>query len=281
MASIHIDILFAVNTLPDAALLCATGYLSGAAVRFRRIFPAALIGGLAATASAFMSGPFSRIPLLAASALGMSAIAFGTDTTAVCILRACLLYAVSCTHAGAVSAFSGFSGATRILPFAAILFGAAAVMLFASLFRSVVSDVRQKNLLHSVHIVCGEKCADLPVLSDTGHTLRSPLTNHPVLIVTLDSLSPLIPTAMLPEIERNRADAPALLQLFQEIGFHSLTLIPYHAVGISGLLCAFLPDSIQCDGNPTDMMVAVTDTMLSESGTYSGLMGTVTISGGV
>ena len=126
--------------------------------------------------------------------------------------------------------------------------------------------------IEQARIETGTAHLTLPVLRDTGNTLRDPMTNAPVLIVEWQAAAPLLPA------RATRPDDPvaaftALTQLAPQLHWR---LLPYRAVGVKGVLLAFQAKQVTLAGRVIPRMtVALAPTPVSDGGGYSGLLGGV------
>jgi stage II sporulation protein GA (sporulation sigma-E factor processing peptidase) len=114
-------------------------------------------------------------------------------------------------------------------------------------------------------------------LRDTGNALADPLSGRPVMVAGVGDLRPLFApqvAAALTGLESSGA-----VRLMEALSLDAraprFQLIPYSAVGVSGgMLLAFRPDEVVVDGKSrAGMLVALSPNGVSESGTYSALVG--------
>ncbi len=103
-------------------------------------------------------------------------------------------------------------------------------------------------------------------LCDSGNLLREPFGGKPVIIISAESLSNILPGAVI-----NAAKSPERMALLPQEFSHKIRLIPAGSVIGGGMLMCFLPDSIMLEGNEVDAVAAI-DTHTSD---YDGCGGIV------
>lgn len=114
-----------------------------------------------------------------------------------------------------------------------------------------------------VELSYGEKNISLTALRDTGNTLRDPVTGRPVLVVGADAAQQL--TGLSPQ---------QLRQPIETIGvIPGLRLIPYKAIGGSGLLLALRVPNVKIGTWRGSGLVAFAPEVLNVNGTYQALTG--------
>ena len=101
-------------------------------------------------------------------------------------------------------------------------------------------------------------------LRDTGNTLHDPTGSRGVLIAEREAVQPLLPSGL------PRDPAAAMLQLPDLRGWK---LLPCRTVGAdTALLLCFRPDAVTADGKAEDLLVGITDSRLSDNGSYQALL---------
>ena len=241
MEIIYIDSLFLLNLLVDY-LLCLAAALFGAACSVAVYLP-----GLG-----FLAGPFFRL----AMGLGMGLIAFYPERRP---LRCTgVLLAVAAGFGGALWAVSLASGGDGVLTLSfknLLLAFALCYAVLCLLFRCRAALAEKRKAM--VRLAFLGRSAEFIALVDTGNTLTDPLTGAPVLVACPHALR----TVLLENTELFSRSGPVeLIELSAHIPELAgrLRLIPYSAVGSSGLLPVFRPDSLSVDGREDkELLVAV------------------------
>lgn len=278
MEVIYLDSLFFLNLIADYFLLLCAGKLSGVVLRRWRYFLGALVGGAYAAACvlpglSILAHPLGKL----AAALLMALAAYGGERR---FWRCGLVFlAVSAAFGGAIWALSLFSGgpfpvggiapvSLRVL----CLSFAACYAAFSLLFRHSARTAEQHIL--AVTAVFAGKTSAFRALQDTGNSLFDPMTGQGVLVADRAVLLPLLPPGA--EAALAIRDPLLLLSALHELpGLRgSFRLLPYAAVGVeSGLLPVFRPDLLSVDGQPAELLLALSPTPLSPDNSYQGVVG--------
>lgn len=252
--TVYLDLLILLNFALNYALLSAVARLTGACTGRLRLSGGAAVGaGYAAMTVlpgfAFLSGNLWRgvfLCLMAAAAFG-----FRRQT----LRRALLLLGLSFLLGGVVLGL-------RLRGFWPLLAAAGAVAAMSALIlRGAMEHAGQ---LVPVRITYGEKQVELTALRDSGNTLKDPFTGESVLVVQPETAQLLLGAVDL------RQPAQAL-----EHGADRgrLRLIPYRAIGGSGMLLALRCDRVTVGGKRVGSLVAFSPEKLSATGTYQALTG--------
>ncbi len=289
------DLYFAINLTVDFLLLWMTGAWVGQQLNPWRLLAAALLGAAYAFGAALIPGLawLGWLPLRLLFPLLMLAVAFDLADWRPAVRLIGVFYGVSLVAGGAALA-SQFWGSPAgwlqqgvfvlrqyNLMVPAILASLAAgrqVFLFAQ------RAIGQARRYYPVEVAFGDRRVRLRALLDTGNHLRDPLLQLPVMVITYESLAPLLPPAVRPAFEAG-GDAPpavdpeALAEALD--GTHwaeRLRLIPFSSLGQqSGLLVCFRPDAVYFwDGErmvvATQALVGVYSRRLDEAGRYNALL---------
>ena len=106
---------------------------------------------------------------------------------------------------------------------------------------------------------------ELTALRDSGNSLTDPFTGEPVLVAQYDAVKKLLPCAL-----PRPADPAAPMTRLQAQGV-GCRLIPYHALGSSGMLLAVRCDRVTVGGKAAGSLVAIAPDRLGS--TYQALTG--------
>lgn len=259
MKVVYIDSLFFLNLAADYLLCLAAGRICALQLKRWRYFAAALFGALYAAAAvlpgmSLLSLPYLKLP----AGLIMGLIAYGAERSPVRCTA--VFFAVSAAFGGALWALSmaaGGSGAAPLSLRSLLLSFAICYGLFRLIFRKRAA-LMEKRLISVEAEFLGRK-ARFTALLDTGNSLSDPATGAPVMISCAHALIPLLPESAalfstLPPVE-----AVELCSAIPELRGR-LRLIPYTAVGASGLLPVFRPDRARLDGKEEKgLLIAISD----------------------
>lgn len=278
--TIYVDELVLINLVINYILLLITAKICAAPTKRLRLLAAAAIGALYAVAvvmpfGTFLTNPFVKLTVGVLMVLS----AFGGQNR---IIRLSLVFiAISAAFGGAVTAVALMGGGSlyglltpvslRVLLLTFAVSYLVLVLVFKRAARSKSGGVVKLTLKHAGREV------DLMALRDTGNALVDPLTGHPVIVAGVGDIRELFPQAIRKiiadfKVEDAAGVIEALAEKDKSIRFR---LVPYSAVGVpGGMLLAFRPDEIIINGEKkTGMLLALSPNSVSDSGTYSALLG--------
>ena len=265
MEIIYLDSLFLLNFVIDYLLLSCSAAVCGLSVKRLRYLAGALLGAGYAVAAflpgcGFLSSPVMKL----VSALLMALAAYGGEKS---LLRCALVFlSVSAAFAGFLycitlaGGYPAFDMRTLLLAFALCY------LLLSLLFghRLRRSDRRKVE----VRLALGGRTVRFMALIDTGNELRDPISGVPVMLVCPHALEPLFAG----HEELLRRDPVGFLEGADRLPTLKgrIRLIPYTAVGGTGMLGAFRPERVIVDGEVREMMAAVSEKVWGEG--YEGIV---------
>ena len=250
---VYLDLVMLLNFAVNYALLQGVAVLTGAAVRTWRLGAAAALGAVYAglcVALPFLAGNLWRLVFLA----GMVAIAFGLNRGS--LRRGAVFLALS-------FALGGVALCLQLRNFWALILAAAVVALACRLF--LRGGMRHAGQLTQASIALGGRQVELTALRDSGNSLTDQFTGEPVLVAQYDAVKKLLPCAL-----PRPADPAAAMTRLQAQGV-GCRLIPYHALGSSGMLLAVRCDRVTVGGKAAGSLVAIAPDRLGS--TYQALTG--------
>ncbi len=251
---VYAEVVALINFLVDFLLLLGTGKLTGQPQNRKRAAWGAALGAGYAYACllpgfSFLANGFWR----RVSFLGISVVTFGTGIAG--FRRGILFFLLSMALGGLAGGLGG--GGIRTLLLSATVLGLLCLWGFGT-------DAGAKY--RAVTITHGGKAFALTALADTGNTLRDPISGDPVLVADARAARELLGLG-----EQALSDPMGTLADGKIPG---LRLIPYHAVGNpGGLLLAFRPEKLTCDGRETSMVVAFAPHLIGENKVFCALAG--------
>jgi stage II sporulation protein GA (sporulation sigma-E factor processing peptidase) len=135
----------------------------------------------------------------------------------------------------------------------------------------------KRQMLCHVHVSVGENDCDFDALVDTGHSLKDPLSQSPVIIAEFDEVKPLLPDRLKVLFYENLENDLSVLLTVREESFYSrIRMIPFSSLGRNnGMLIGFRPDRVQVEGandNHSDIVIGIYNDKLSNDGRYRGLL---------
>lgn len=246
MTVVYADLTFLLNGGLNCLVLCCTMRLSGLPVRWIRVLAASALGGAYAVLAAIpIYGFLTAFLAKCMVSLLMASIAFGRGDF---FFRRYLLFlAASCTLSGASIGAAAILRRTESPWVVLLVSGVFCAFVLAVVFHRS-ADPRQTAQILEATITCGEKSVTIPLLHDTGNTLRDPESGQTVCVVWKEALDPL--------------------------GQQVYWKIPFQSLGQpSGELDCFLCDSISIGGKVwKNYPIGVSPYPLSGTG-YVGLWG--------
>ena len=268
MKYIYIDSLFFLSLFTDYLLCLITARICRLCLRRWRYLAAALLGAVYSV-SVFLPGlgfMASRWMELVSAAL-MGLIAFGGERR---MFRCMAVFlAVSATFGGAIWALSLQTGALPVIDLR-LLIGCFAVcytvLSIIARSRSRAADRRTAAIELSLD---GRHCC-FTALIDSGNCLSDPVTGAEIVVISPRALRPLLPeSAVLLEITdpvefvTAAGDSPELAG--------RMRLIPFSALGGTGLLPVFRPDSVRVDGEERTGLLAAISAVAAGDG-FEGII---------
>lgn len=258
METVYIDSLFFINLLTDYLLCLASARICGVGLKRLRYLGAALFGAAYSVAVflpsfAFLSSPVMKL----ISGLAMALIAFAPERKP--LRCTAVFFAVSAAFGGALWAVGlagGLKGGYTAVSMKVLLMSFALCYSLGCLIfrcRALMADKRRVE----VKAVFLGREAEFIALLDTGNSLSDPVSGRPVMVACPHALQPIF----LENAALFSQSAPVeLMELSQHIPElrGRIRLIPYSAVGSSGLLPVFRPESLTIDGKADkELLIAV------------------------
>lgn len=264
----YIDTFFFMNLAADYLILLATARLRALSVHRLRIFLGAAGGSIYALLSLFFPESLENPLLIAAITALMLLLVFGGTKG---LMRTSLVFlAVACAFGGLGTALSSLLGGLRLdLGILLLLFPCCWLLLRLAFGARAAEQVKTCR----VEIINKGRRVGCMALQDSGNLLKDPVSGDAVLILG---------TALLEELfgrESARVlcqtgDVSAFLELTKDLA--SFRLIPFGSIGGSGLLPAFRPEKLYVNGKErNDLLVAFTSQQISESDSFSAIIGGV------
>jgi len=159
-----------------------------------------------------------------------------------------------------------------------VLVGAAASYVLIKLgLRIAARHTMKRQMLCNVQIFMGGQGASFEALVDTGHSLKEPLSQSPVIIAEFEHVKDFLPDGLkVLFYEKCESDLTGLL-LNQEGTFYKrIRMIPFTSLGrTNGMLVGFRPDRVAVEGAkeaPPDVVIGIYNDRLCRDGRYQGLL---------
>ena len=248
MVTIYADILFLLNTFVDYLLLLITGRIAGIPLCRKRYWFAATIGGgyaVLAIIPCLCSVLTSVLSKLLVWFL-ISSIAYGRSFQLIKLTL--LLGGISSSLAGVVLASATLFNTSRFMLIPSLLVVSIALFFIGTdFFHSSMQHNISGNIFPARLSIAGN-LIELPTLLDTGNHLKNPVTGLPLLVVSIHTLNPILPSGLSQILlEGDLKNPSGLLNVIRTVAPElNPQLIPYRSLGCSsGLLLTLQTDWIQ------------------------------------
>lgn len=265
MEIIYVDSVFFLNFVIDYLLLSCTAAVCGLSTKRLRYCTGALIGAVYSVAVyipgwSFLSSPVMKL----VSALFMALASYGGEKS---VLRCSLTFlAVSAAFGGFVYCITltgkrpAFDMRTLILSFSLCY------TLLTLVFRYRAAHCEKS--FAEAEIVLGERKVRFQVMLDTGNELCDPVSGQRVMVACPHALQGLFPE----NAELRYDDAVIFLEKAGKVPALEgrVRLIPYCAVGSSGMLPAFKADRVTVGGEKRELITAISEKVWGDG--YEGIV---------
>jgi len=168
-----------------------------------------------------------------------------------------------------------FQGFARQISWQLVLAGAAASYIMIKLGLKIWENHGLKRqILCNVQIFLGETGATFHALVDTGHSLREPISQSPVIIAEFEHIKNCLPDGLKVLFYENQENDYAQLLANPGDFYRRIRIIPFSSLGRkNGMLIGFRPDRVAVEGGKetTDVIVGIYNDKLCHDGRYHGL----------
>ncbi|MCL1877509.1 MAG: sigma-E processing peptidase SpoIIGA [Defluviitaleaceae bacterium] len=134
----------------------------------------------------------------------------------------------------------------------------------------------KRQMLCNVCVALGGMDCSFEALVDTGHSLKEPLSQSPVIIAEFEEIKNLLPGCIqILFAEKLENDLSVLLSIREDQFYNRIRMIPFTSLGRkSGMLVGFRPDKVTVEGveSNTDAIIGIYNDKLCRNGRYSGLL---------
>ena len=189
MRVVYADLTFLLNSGLNFLVLCCTLRLTGLPLRPLRALAAAALGGAYAACAAVPAWAWlTALPAKCLVSLAMTYIVFGR--TPYFLRRYLLFLAASCTLSGACVGAAAILRRTESPWVVFLVSGVFCAFVLAVVFHRSGRPETAEHLVEAT-ITCGGRSVTVPLLWDTGNTLRDPESGQVVCVVWERALEPL------------------------------------------------------------------------------------------
>lgn len=266
MPILYLDVLIVLNWLIDGLLLSVTARLCGVSVRRWRLAVASLIGGVASCQILLEIPAVLSLLLHIIVAAVMVRTAFPYRTWRVFLRHGVVLFCLSALLSGVVTALWYLTESDVITTHNGVIYCEISPLMLTAfallgygvirLYDRLTRHRKPATLEYVVTVDDGDGEREYRALYDTGLHLREPFSDRPVIVIK----------------QTDPSVAPSRIRM-----------IPYHTVGGTGLLPAFMPHrvTVRTRGTPpqdvTGVYVALSDA--EDHGEYTALIGADVLEG--
>ncbi|MCL2365274.1 MAG: sigma-E processing peptidase SpoIIGA [Defluviitaleaceae bacterium] len=140
----------------------------------------------------------------------------------------------------------------------------------------------KRQMLCNVQIALDDGCVAFDALVDTGHSLREPITQSPVIVAELDAVAAFLPEGLRTLFsDKREAQLGDLLAGEGDAFYARLRMVPFTSIGkANGMLVGFRPDSVTvrpedvgASSPRKDIIIGIYNNKLTRDGRYHGLVG--------
>jgi len=131
----------------------------------------------------------------------------------------------------------------------------------------------KRQMLCNVQIFMGEMDTSFEALVDTGHSLKEPLSQSPVIIAEFEHVKDFLPDG-LKVLFYEKREKEFLFAEDPEPFYKRIRMIPFTSLGrANGMLIGFRPDRVTVEGNaPQNIVIGIYNDRLCHDGRYQGLL---------
>ena len=274
--AIYIDVLFMVNMAINTGLLLCTGYILKLPFRALRILIASIVASIySCIAFVLESGTLNSLIMRFLFAALIVSSAFGVKNVFSVIKHTFAFVGITILTGVAFLGILYFSGlGIRLggvirngifyfdIPSHYMVLCTVVTFSVICILEKLIKKNSKRSFIR-IKLYRFGRAVELKALIDTGNMLSDPLSGRKVIIAEAKTLSPLF------DFDMESLGKETLPEGFR--------LIPYSSIGQkNGLLAAFVPDTVEIESTQrNNMIAAVFDGTLSESGDYNALIGPV------
>ena len=263
MPSVYADLYFLMNWIIDLILLYSAAQLASHRIKTARLAVAASFGALYATLGLWVTEQSD--PWLLAlytphgkiiGSLVMVAMAFFPVSAGRFFTLLLYSYATAALVAGTSIAFSLVGAQSWMsswmmwqgIPWwgVVVIAGVAGFYLHRLWHWAAERQMREQNIFQVELLEHDAKCVCRGLL-DTGHQLRDPLTNQPVIVVELDVMREWLPAVLVQALQSKETDWSKMIEALQDERWSSrIRILPFRSLGSSnGVLVGIRIDRLR------------------------------------
>ena len=253
---IYADMVLLINFTMNSVILVLTAYAGGISFCWRRILPAALLGGIYSLVGVFPEMfILYTIPGKLLASVVIILLAFGHRSLKVTLTLIGIFFVISFMLGGAVLGWLYFAqtgvppgtGQLLTLSWRHLLTGVViAVVLIGLIVKQMLGRMYQRQTFYQAQIEYSGRSAEITGMMDTGNGLFSLLGRKPVVLVSRQASFSLLSQQAVEYLNNNSPEMwlPNLDQCLDTVWLSRVEVIPYQSVGSRSVLLGFRPDRI-------------------------------------
>ena len=279
MASVYIDVLFAINFIINILLIEASGVITATYSPWYRVLLASLLGAgyavcvffpdLGFLYTAVMKVAFSALIVFCAFKIKSPKhffALFGAFYAVSFVFGGCVVALMSLTNLGRRTGAVYSNGIIYFdLPWQVLFVSTLiAYVLIVAMGRIRKKKIATESVKKDIEIHINGAVVSVPAIIDTGNTLFDPISGDPVIVCEYERIK-----SVFTEADGERS----MIERLTARGIRA-RLVPYSSVGAqSGVMTAFRPDMVKIGGREAKKcVIGICETKLTPSGEYGALL---------
>ncbi|MCL2571348.1 MAG: sigma-E processing peptidase SpoIIGA [Defluviitaleaceae bacterium] len=142
--------------------------------------------------------------------------------------------------------------------------------------RLIEHQTIKRQMLMNIMVSMNEKYIFFDALVDTGHSLKEPLSQSPVIVAEFEQVQEFLPEGLRGLFSSGQESNLASILDGQDESFHQrIRMIPFSSIGkASGMLIGFRPDKVMVgtETSRQDVVIGIYNDRLTPDGRYQGLV---------
>jgi len=142
--------------------------------------------------------------------------------------------------------------------------------------RLIEAQTIKRQMLMNIMVSMNEKYIFFDALVDTGHSLREPLSQSPVIVAEFEQVQEFLPEGLRGLFnEGNESNLSSVLDGQEGAFYQRIRMIPFTSIGkASGMLIGFRPDRVMVgtETSRQDVVIGIYNDRLTPDGRYQGLV---------
>jgi len=292
--TLYADMLFLINFVMNAFILWVVAKIIRSKKKSRWFILGAGVMSLlytlliAVPALRFVNVALASVVILAVGVL----ISFRLDSAKIFLRTMLVSYCISFAVGGlgmalffltdipyAVYFIAGdWGGVMRAVSWQLVLVGAVVSYILIKIGMKILErHTLKRQMLCNVQVFMGEADASFEALVDTGHSLKEPLSQSPVIIAEFEHVKNFLPDGLkILFYEKQENDFTGLIAEQEDSFYKRIRMIPFTSLGRNnGMLIGFRPDRVMVGDtkdSPPDVIIGIYNDKLCRDGRYQGLL---------